>query len=115
VGGTFITDVQADEQGWGDSGGGFSFAYKRPSYQESAVSSYLASGTALPDSKYYNSQGRGFPDVSAIGTNYNILVTKSKFSISGTSASTPVIAGVVALLNHYRLSKKMPPLGRQIS
>jgi tripeptidyl-peptidase-1 len=33
------------------------------------------------------------------------------FIVGGTSASSPVVAAVVALLNDARLAKKLPPLG----
>ena len=52
------------------SGGGFSNVFSRPSYQNSAVASYLQIDTVqLPPSSTYNSTGRAFPDVSANGWN----------------------------------------------
>jgi subtilase family serine protease len=112
VGGTYILkdDASCDELGWSDSGGGFSFEYSRPSYQDKAVTSYISS-TTLPSESYFNKNGRGYPDISALSTNYNILVTGEEFPISGTSASTPVAAGMIALINHERLSKGQPSLG----
>ena len=55
--------------------------------------------------------GRGFPDVAAQGVNY-LIFDKGKIKhVEGTSASAPVFAGIVALLNAARLSKGLPGLG----
>eukprot|EP00966_Prymnesium_polylepis_P018168 419128-Prymnesium_polylepis.1 len=56
------------------SGGGFSNFAPTPSYQQSAVKGYLASGIALPPSSYFNSSGRAYPDVAAMGNNYLIQI-----------------------------------------
>lgn len=47
----------------------------------------------------YQALGRGFPDVSAQGVNYEIVLNGSTTTVAGTSASTPVFASVIALLN----------------
>ena len=87
------------------SGGGFSNFTRQPAYQQKAVSAYLASGVALPDSRLFNRSGRGVPDVSALG--WNALYYCSDlcsedpspwFLNSGTSMSAPIFAGVVSLL-----------------
>ncbi|KAF9478385.1 tripeptidyl peptidase A [Pholiota conissans] len=93
------------------SGGGFSDYFKRPLYQEIAVSKYLSK---LPKGTYkglYNPQGRGIPDVSAQGDRYRIFYRGRAASIGGTSASAPAFAGFVALLNDARLKIKKGPLG----
>jgi len=42
--------------------------FAQPSWQADAVSTYFTTAAAtLPDSKYYNSTGRGYPDVAALG------------------------------------------------
>ncbi|KAJ7893410.1 tripeptidyl peptidase A [Mycena olivaceomarginata] len=83
------------------SGAGFSYYFDRPSYQDAAVSAYL-NGSANSDetalqSSMYNHQGRAYPDISCIG--------------SGTSAAAPTAAGIVALLNDWRLRHGKPTMG----
>ncbi|TLD19694.1 hypothetical protein PspLS_09600 [Pyricularia sp. CBS 133598] len=96
----------------GFSSGGFSNYYPRPDWQKAAVEAYLPH-TGIPENPYYawNSSGRGYPDVTLLGTDY--LVTNQGFwqPVKGTSASTPVIASMIALLNDIRLKKGMPVLG----
>lgn len=92
------------------SGGGFSVVAARPTYQDAAVNAYLNSGVKLPPSSYYNAQGRGFPDVAALGS--QILIYSDGIQpVGGTSASCPIFAGVVALLNDYVITKTGKPLG----
>lgn len=115
VGGTETSTSTGTQIGDSQSCGGFSYRFKRPSYQEMAVQTYLAkNGTvALPESSRFNSQGRGFPDVAGMFRNYQIY-TGGLFpvgTIGGTSASAPVFAGIVTLLNDLRLQKGSAPLG----
>ena len=46
------------------SGGGFSTYFPRPSWQDTAVETYLNSGVALPKEGTFNAKGRGIPDIS---------------------------------------------------
>lgn len=99
------------------SGGGFSTISPRPAWQQDAVSKYLSSAPAgLPPASHFNGANRGFPDVAALAHNY--LIYASDFAmedawdiVDGTSASTPVWAGLVSMLNVERLSKNKPSLG----
>ena len=105
-----------EERSWENSGGGFSNVFARPAYQNEAVASYLSSQAGhLPDSTYFNRTGRAYPDVSALagGDNgYCISVAGEDFNtFTGTSASTPVWASVIALLNSIRFAKGEGPLG----
>ncbi|KAF8752848.1 Subtilisin-like protein [Rhizoctonia solani] len=114
VGGTYKI---APEVGVSFSQGGFSDYFARPSYQTSAVSTFLGSiGTTY--SGLYNTTGRGFPvDIGMWllkGDRTSQLPNHSKgstTSVAGTSASAPAFAGVIALLNDYRLSQGKSPLG----
>jgi tripeptidyl-peptidase-1 len=92
------------------TGGGFSTYLSRPSYQDDVVSKYLSSAN-LPPSRDFNSTNRGFPDVSALGHNYLITYFGYNTIVDGTSASSPVWAGIVTRWNAYRLSKGLSPLG----
>jgi tripeptidyl-peptidase-1 len=90
------------------TGGGFSNFFARPSYQESQVSQYLQQTTAYQG---YNAQGRGIPDVSIMGRFYAVIIGKKTYHESGTSASAPVFAGMIALINDCRMQKGKTPLG----
>lgn len=92
------------------SSGGFSDLWPRPTYQEKAVASYLEK---LGDrwNGLYNPQGRGFPDVAAQGQSFQVVDKGRVISVGGTSASAPVFASVVALLNNARKAAGMPSLG----
>jgi tripeptidyl-peptidase-1 len=107
VGGTVNVEP---EEAVSFSSGGFSDQWKRPWYQEKQVKDYL---TQL-GSKWeglYNQNGRGFPDISAQGANFVVIDGGRSKLISGTSASAPVIAAVVGLLNAQRVQSSQPPLG----
>lgn len=90
VGGTTLihSGTTFTERAWTGSGGGFSRFYKEPSYQQS-----------LPNQQQFNGF-RGVPDVSAAadpGTALAVYVGGTWQPVGGTSASTPVWAGIMAL------------------
>lgn len=95
------------------SGGGFSNVFKMPDYQASAVSSYLKTVAAtLPPQSYFNTSGRAYPDLAALSDNYWVVLNRIPVPwVSGTSASTPVVGGMLALINDKRLLKGLPALG----
>ncbi|KAF2077572.1 hypothetical protein CYY_001113 [Polysphondylium violaceum] len=93
------------------TGGGFSNYSPMPSYQQKAVNDYFNSGVKFPNSTFFNSSNRAFPDISALGHNYFILAAGADQVIDGTSCSSPVLAGIISLLNGYRISVGKPPLG----
>ncbi|KAF2073436.1 hypothetical protein CYY_005253 [Polysphondylium violaceum] len=92
------------------SGGGFSNYFSRPSYQDTEVSSYLnyLNGSLA---EYFNSSGRGYPDISSFSENVLIVYKDSILPIGGTSASAPIIAGLLTLINDQRLLKNKSPIG----
>jgi len=97
-----------------DSGGGFSVTFARPSYQNTAVSGYLNSGVTLPTASNYNSSGRAYPDISAIFGLYipYCIVTGGRWAeVAGTSASSPVVAALIANLNNIQLNAGKASLG----
>ncbi|KAI0740343.1 family S53 protease-like protein [Earliella scabrosa] len=92
------------------SAGGFSNIFPRPDYQSAAVDAYLQTlGSA--NAGLFNATGRAYPDVSTQGSNFQVNVNGVVQSVSGTSASSPTFASIVALLNDKRLSAGLPPLG----
>ncbi|KAH9919448.1 subtilisin-like protein [Epithele typhae] len=88
--------------------GGFSNYYARPAFQDAAVSAYLSSPN--PNAGRFNASGRGFPDIAAKADFY-LIEEDGPFAIEGTSASTPVVSSIVALLNDRLASAGRPPLG----
>ncbi|XP_069737795.1 tripeptidyl-peptidase 1 [Phaenicophaeus curvirostris] len=94
------------------SGGGFSNVFSMPDYQVAAVQQFLRSSPKLPPSSYFNRSGRAYPDLAALSDNYWVVTNRLPLPwVSGTSASTPVVAGMVALVNDRRLRRGLPPLG----
>lgn len=117
VGGTdFLTKDIGDEQAWTYGGGGFSDTFDIPSYQASAVAAFKNASAAaglLPPQRMWSKSGRGYPDVSALGGEkapYCVFVGRFT-GVSGTSAATPVVAGIFAKLNAIRLGAGKPPMG----
>jgi len=94
------------------TGGGFSTKFAAPSYQTSAISKYFSN---LPTSQQpvsgYAASGRGYPDIAMAGYNYEVVVGGATYEVSGTSASSPVVAGMVSLVNAARLSAGKSALG----
>jgi len=93
------------------SGGGFSIYFPQPSYQSTAVATYLSTAPNLPPQSLFNAQGRGYPDVSALGFNYDIVLDGQDMGVAGTSASTPVFAAMITLINDARISAGKPSVG----
>ena len=95
------------------SGGGFSTYYPRPSWQGRAVPGYFryVMGTKLQPIEGYNSSGRGYPDISLAGSSYQVFLGGRQYSISGTSAATPVVAGMISLVNAARIAEGKNTLG----
>ena len=105
------TTSPGQETGATLSAGGFSQDYYRPTWQATAVNDYLTSGVSLPASSLYNSNGRGYPDISAVGQSVEVVVSGASELVGGTSCSAPITAGIFALLNNYRISNGKAPLG----
>ncbi|KAF9448925.1 subtilisin-like protein [Macrolepiota fuliginosa MF-IS2] len=92
------------------SGGGFSRYFSSPGYQRTAVKKYLGTlGNTYAG--LFAKGGRAYPDVSAQSMNFQVVAGGKVISVAGTSASSPTVAGVFALLNDYRISEGKPKLG----
>ncbi|KAF8260472.1 peptidase S8/S53 domain-containing protein [Lactarius quietus] len=92
------------------SGGGFSSYFSRPPYQQQAVSTFLqAIGTQYQG--FYNPLGRALPDISAQALDIPIFLNGIEILLSGTSGSAPIVAGIISLLNDYRIAQGRAPLG----
>ena len=99
------------------SGGGFSNVFTTPSYQQAAVHSYLAHPrhgdhlANLSSAGYFDRRGRGYPDVAAAALNYLVRSGGRRVTASGTSASAPVFAAMIARVNDARLKAGKSPVG----
>ena len=90
------------EYSWGSSGGGYSQVFIRPGWQTNLGPSVVAnvngnSGPAM----------RTIPDVAAVAANGNsvsfyVLAAGHRTTAAGTSFSSPIWAGMCALLNQAR-------------
>ncbi|MCJ7638246.1 MAG: S53 family peptidase, partial [Nitrososphaeraceae archaeon] len=99
-----------NQTGW-TSGSAFTHWTPAPSWQVPLIQSYLKSGVALPNSMYYNSSNRAYPDVTAFGHNCAVYYDGQLSMEDGTSCSSPIFAGILTHLNAYQLSKGRPLLG----
>lgn len=130
VGATFLppgADVNKDQETAVTrfaSGGGFSNIYPIPSYQAAAVANYFATSPP-PYPSYsstnndsfgagggiFNRNGRGYPDVSAVGDNIVIFNMGAPTLIGGTSASSPTFASVLNRINEERIAQGKSTVG----
>jgi tripeptidyl-peptidase-1 len=105
------------ETAWDGSSGGFSRYFEQPSWQKATVDDYLRTQVSNETYAYYgrytNWGGRAFPDVSAhsLDPYFQVIYNGKPDGSGGTSASAPVWAGIVGLLNDVRLRAGKPVLG----
>lgn len=93
------------------SGGGFSTFFAQPSWQTQAIDAYFNQTAQVQPKRGYNRFGRGYPDISLLGTKYATIVNGDWVYQYGTSASTPVLAGMISLINSIRLKQNMSTVG----
>jgi tripeptidyl-peptidase-1 len=110
VGATYIDSASKKEVGATLSSGGFSKDFMQPSWQTAAVEGYFQSGAKMPTEDFYK-PGRAYPDIAAYGQNVQVVASGKTQSVSGTSCSAPIFAGVVSMINHELMSVGQPPLG----
>lgn len=95
---------------WSASGGGFSWRYPRPQYQEQAVETYFTR-VHLPPLTAFNSSNRAYPDVAALAANVPVVFAGSLTPAAGTSCSAPEFTALITLLNDKRMNSGLNPLG----
>ncbi|KAE9396167.1 family S53 protease-like protein [Gymnopus androsaceus JB14] len=111
----FITAVGslqgfAPEKAINFTGGGFSNVFSTAFYQTAAVAGFLETiPSDFPGT--FNSSGRGYPDASVQGWNFEVVVGGETALIGGTSASSPTFASVIALINDQLITAGKPVLG----
>lgn len=84
-----------------------------PKYQEKAVKKFNKKYAPDYGPKVYNNSGmvRGFPDVAAIGLAVATVFNNITLGVGGTSASAPIFAGIINLINEERIAKGKGPIG----
>lgn len=60
---------------------------------------------------YLSPEGRGYPDISAQGLYFAFFWNDTLSTISGTSASTPLTASIISLVNDARIAEGKSSLG----
>lgn len=105
--------AQSHYGGWITSGGGFSDRYDVPTWQSKHTTDYFSAIDFLkePLQSGHNAKGRGYPDLAAAALNYEVVEHGVVTLTAGTSASAPVIAGLVSLANAARIKAGKGPLG----
>ncbi|KAK3991102.1 tripeptidyl-peptidase [Cladorrhinum sp. PSN332] len=109
-----VDNIAPPIKGEAFSAGGFSDIFARSQdteWQEEAVRQYISNKTSDGKRGLYNAGGRAIPDISAIGSNFQIIMGGEMTEVMGTSASAPVIAAMVALVNDKRMRGGGKPLG----
>ncbi len=104
---------ESDNGGGITTGGGFSNVNTVQSWQATQVTNYFKSvvNTAKQPVRGYSVNGRGYPDISVAGSKYLVAVNGELVPVSGTSASAPVVAGIISLANAVRAAAGQPTLG----
>ena len=103
--------VAHDDANGFTSGGGFSYYFDRPSYQDTVVESYLDNTLGGGYEGLFNPNGRAYPDVAAQGEHFITIVNGTNRHVDGTSAAAPTFASIMSLVNDARLAKGEKPLG----
>ncbi|KAL2156719.1 hypothetical protein VTH82DRAFT_1464 [Thermothelomyces myriococcoides] len=108
-----VSNVAPPIAGAAYSAGGFSDFFARPEWQDGVVEPYLAALVRGNDTRIglFNHAGRAMPDISAVGSAFQIVMGGENSQVLGTSASTPVVAAMVALINDARMRAGKPSLG----
>lgn len=104
-----VSPTKGAEVGITFSSGGFSNHFAAPSFQSAAVERFLK-GCTVPR-ELFNASGRAFPDVSAVGNGFQIVVNGKVVPVGGTSASSPTFGAVLSLINSRRLAAGKRTLG----
>jgi tripeptidyl-peptidase I len=109
-----------------ESGGGFSNVHPMPDYQKQHVEEYLATadldfhGYEGGGTNYsnigrnggkFNTLGRAYPDVAAVGDNIYTVYRARAANLMGTSASAPIFAAMLNLINEERLAVNKSTVG----
>ncbi|KAI0331225.1 subtilisin-like protein [Cubamyces sp. BRFM 1775] len=92
------------------SAGGFSTIFARPAYQNDSVNAYLHT-LGNTNSGLFNPSGRAYPDIAAQAQNFQVFINGQVVNVDGTSAASPTVASVIALVNDAILEGGGQPVG----
>ncbi|KAK1963595.1 subtilisin-like protein [Colletotrichum sublineola] len=96
------------------SGGGFSRLSSAPWYQAGLTHEYLTGAKGALDlakEGYFNAEGRGYPDISAMSLNYLVNLYGDYRAVKGTSTAVPLMASMFARINNERLHAGKATIG----
>ena len=130
----YIHEIMAGAESGGGitSGGGYSSMFPAMPFMKKAIMGYIqqqSSNTNLSDAiitqssvmwPAFNASGtlmRGYPDVSALAAKIPIFLSapaSGRLFSGGTSASTPIFASYVVMMNDLRLQAGLPKLGNML-
>ncbi|KAJ6552831.1 peptidase S8/S53 domain-containing protein [Mycena capillaripes] len=105
-----VNEGELEETASEFSGGGYSNFFRRPRYQDSAVSAYLKA-TNNTHTTAFNVSGRAVPDLSAIFFVDWIFDQEIINFLETPEFSAAIFASIVALLNNERIAAGKPSLG----
>lgn len=110
VGGTSLT-INADgtyggETGWADSGGGVSSVESQPTYQNGKVNGTSSTKRATPDVAWLADPNTGV----AVYDSYYGKKSSNLYQVGGTSLSSPMWAGLIAIADQGRVLAGEPTL-----
>ena len=114
---TSVSVTNTGAQDGTTTGGGFSFVFGQPSWQQAAVTNYLqnqctfANSCSLPQSSQFNGANRAYPDVAAFGGYFGVVINGQESVLSGTSVAAPIWAGFIARLNEAFIAKTGTTIG----
>jgi tripeptidyl-peptidase-1 len=96
-------------------GSGFANYTAMPAWQKNQVAKWLNPNYPktwpIPPTVFFNPANRAYPDVVALGDRILIICNGGVAVTAGTSASTPIFSGIIALLNDGRLNAGKKTLG----
>jgi subtilase family serine protease len=104
VGGTQLTSTTTPraEVAWSGSGGGVSSYVSQPTWQNSLVKSLSTTKRVVPDISYNSSPNSGY--YVYMSANSQTGSVGGWYGVGGTSAASPQIAGMIAVLNAKRVN-----------
>ena len=94
--------ISFEQVGW-TAGGGFDlYEEATPWWQSTEVFDYFKKDNkSLPAQGLFNQNGRAYPDVTAIGHSCPVIINSQVGSVDGTSCSTPIVAGLLAVVSKH--------------
>ena len=100
-GGPYVSETVWNRNDGIGTGGGISTQYPIPSWQTNVSMTANHGSTTM----------RNVPDVAAIADDIFVRANNSEYSVGGTSCSSPLWAGFMALVNQQAAALGAPPIG----